>query len=167
MARYGRVKIALGLVAVTAASVTDWVLAQTATTPTTPPLTAPVEAPASGYGGLILLALVAVSLTALIMAIRLYDMKRRQEESAMILQAKLSDALLLDPSLSEYPITATVHVPMRQRSRVTVDIAGSVPSPELRGAALQIVKRQTAGLRREVRIEDRMIVNPAVARHAA
>lgn len=159
MARYWRINIALGLIAAAAGSATGQVLAQTAATPT--------EAPASGYGGLMLLAIVAILLTALMTGIRLYDMKRRQEESAMILQAKLSDALLLEPSLADYPITATVHVPLRRRAGVMVDIAGSVPSPELRRAALDIVRRETAGIGREVRIEDRMIVNHAIARHAA
>jgi hypothetical protein len=160
MPQYRRINIVLGLIAAAAGSATDHVLAQTVTTPTT-------EAPASGYGGYMLLAIVAIFLAVLISGIRLYDMKRRQEESAMILQAKLSDALLLEPSLSDYPITATVHVPLRRRARVMVDIAGSVPSPELRRAALDIVRRETAGIGREVRIEDRMIVNQMVARHAA
>ena len=118
-------------------------------------------------GGLLLVVVVAALLAVLITAIRLYDMKRRQEDSAMLLQAKLSDALLQEPSLARSPITATVYAPLRKRSPITVDIAGPVSSPELRDTAIRIVSRETAGLGREIQIEDRLLVNPMQARHAA
>jgi len=166
MTRFRRASIALGAVVAPATAAT-WVLAQTPATPTAPPLTAPPDTTASHGGLLLVVAAVAVLLAVLITAVRLYDLKRRQEQSAMTLQAKLSDALLLEPSLSDFPIVAIVYAPLRKRSPVIVDIAGPVPSLELRDLVLRIVKRETAGIGREVRIEDRMVVHPLVARHAA
>jgi hypothetical protein len=119
------------------------------------------------YGALVLLGIVAIALAGAVTAARFNSMKRRQEQLAMVLRTKLSDALLLEPSLSDYSISVIVHVPLRRRSPVTVDVAGSVPSPELRRAALELVTRQAGGIGREIRIEDRMAVDPAFAKHAA
>ncbi len=165
MTRNRHAKIALAAIVATVAGAAEWVLAQAPTAPSPPP--AQPDATASWGGGLLLVVVVAALLAVLITAIRLYDMKRRQEDSAMLLQAKLSDALLQEPSLARSPITATVYAPLRKRSPITVDIAGPVSSPELRDTAIRIVSRETAGLGREIQIEDRLLVNPMQARHAA
>jgi len=48
-----------------------------------------------------------------------------------------------------------------------IEVAGSVPSPELRDAVLELVRRGTTGIAQEVRIEDRILVNPRRARSIA
>ena len=42
-----------------------------------------------------------------------------------------------------------------------------VVDPELRDLALQLVRRETAGIAQESRIEDRILLNPRVARYVA
>jgi hypothetical protein len=164
MTRYRHASLALVTIVATAAGVAEWVLAQTPMAPGPPP----AQSDTTGPGGIgLLLVVVAVLLAVLITAIRLYDMKRRQEDSAMMLQAKLSDALLQEASLAGSPITATVHTPMRKRSPIMVDVAGPVASPELRDTVLRIVRRETAGTGREVQIEDRMVVTPKRTMYAA
>jgi hypothetical protein len=164
MTRYRQASLALVAIVATAAGVAEWVLAQTPTAPGPPPAQPDTTGP---WGIGLLLVVVAVLLAVLITAIRLYDMKRRQEDSAMMLQAKLSDALLQEASLAGSPITATVHAPMRKRSPIMVDVAGPVASPELRDTVLRIVHRETAGMGREVQIEDRMVVKPKRMIYAA
>jgi hypothetical protein len=153
-------RIAVLATVATAAAAAEWALAQTPVRPGSPPLPAPTEPSGSWGGGLLLFTVVAILLAVLITAIRLYDAKRRQEDSAMTLQARLSEALLQEPSLSDFPITATVYAPLRRRAPVVVDVAGPVASPALRDTVLRIVSRETAGIGREARIDDRMVVNP-------
>src|SRR5262245_29058366 len=150
MTRYRYARIVILAIVATAAGAAEWVLAQTPMAPVPPP--AQPDATGSWGGVLLLGVLVAFLLAVLITAIGLYDMKRRQEDVAMTMQGRLSDALLQEPSLAGSPITATVYAPLRKRSPIIVDVAGPVRSTELRDAALRIVQRETAGMGREVRI---------------
>ena len=159
-------RIALVAIVATAAAAAEWALAQTPMTPGGTPVPAPAET-SSWAGGFLLFAVVAVLLAVLITAIQLYDAKRRQEDAAMTLQARLSDALLTEPSLSGSPIMATVYAPLRRRAPVVVEVAGPVASPGIRDRVLRIVSRATAGIGREARIEDRMVLNPMRTRRVA
>lgn len=167
MAACSRLRTALGANPEATSLGADQVLAETPPALRGPPPTAPALPSGPLYGALVLLGIVAIALAGAVTAARFNSMKRRQEQLAMVLRTKLSDALLLEPSLSDYSISVIVHVPLRRRSPVTVDVAGSVPSPELRRAALELVTRQAGGIGREIRIEDRMAVDPAFAKHAA
>ncbi len=160
-------RIALVAIVATAAAAAEWALAQTPVTSGSPPVPAPAGTTSSWAGGFLLFAVVAVLLAVLITAIRLYDAKRRQEDAAMTLQARLSDALLTEPSLSGSPIMATVYAPLRRRAPVVVEVAGPVASPGLRDRVLRIVSRATAGIGREARIDDRMVLNPMRTRRVA
>ena len=92
-------------------------LAQTATTPS--PAAPPADGSAAGLVGIVgvLLALfVAVGI-----AVKAYDAKRKREEQGVALQARLSDALLLTPSLIRMPVVASVHMPLRRSSPPVVE----------------------------------------------
>jgi len=114
-----------------------------------------------------LIILVAAVVIAVGIAVRLYDLGRRREQKALELQSRLSDAFFMSPSLSAAAITPTVYAPLWSRGPITIDVAGSVPSPELRDAALELVRRETSRSAQEVRIEDRILINPAMARSIA
>ena len=45
-------------------------------------------------------------------AVKIYDAKRKRDEQGVALQARLSDALLLTPSLIRMPVVASVHMPL-------------------------------------------------------
>jgi hypothetical protein len=113
-----------------------------------------------------LIGLLGVLLVTLGAGVRLYDLQRRREQRAMEVQARLSNAFLL-ASLSGMAITPTVYAPFWSRGPFMIDIAGAVPTPEMRAAAIQLVKRETSGIPQEVHIEDRILVNPRMARYAA
>jgi hypothetical protein len=57
----------------------------------------------SGYG-LFASVFVVALLTLTGIAVRLYGMKRKREDEAVALQARLSDALVTEPSLRRLPI---------------------------------------------------------------
>lgn len=100
-------------------------------------------------------------------AVKLYDLKRKREDESIALQARLSDVFLSDPRLTALPVAVTVHVPLSQRGSTLITLAGTVPSPELREIAILVTEREAASMRRSYRIEDRLHVDPLMARRAA
>jgi hypothetical protein len=101
-------------------------------------------------------------------AIKTYDKKRRREDEALGLQARMADALMAEPRLSGLAVTPTVRSLLWGRPPVTVEISGLVPRPELRELAIRVVMRAMSDHRTDFRIEDRIVVNPYVsATHAA
>ena len=99
--------------------------------------------------------------------IKMYDGKRRREDDALAMQARMSDALLADARLSGFPVTPTVWVSLWPKSPVTVEISGPVPRPELREVATQLVGRMMSDSGADFRIEDRIVVDPFISRRAA
>jgi hypothetical protein len=100
-------------------------------------------------------------------AVKVYDLKRKREEEAVAAQARISDALLMDATLSGLPLTPTAHVPLWSGTPLTLEIRGAVPRSELREAALDVARREMARNRPDFRIEDHIAVDPAALSHAA
>jgi hypothetical protein len=143
----------------------DVVWAQLATPPPPAPLTpaAPPASGAAGSGSGVLLVGVLIGLFIIIgVAVKLYDRKRKRDEEAMYLQARIADALLLDPSLASLPVAATVKTPFMRRSPVIIEVTGQLPSPGLREAALKIVKAEASRSGVDFEIEDHIAVAPHV-----
>lgn len=116
---------------------------------------------------IIVLATVLILVVLLGLAVKVYDLKRKREEEAVAAQARISDALLMDGTLTGLPLTPTAHLPLWRGSPLIVEITGAVPRTELREAAMDIAKREMARSRPDFRIEDRISVDPAVFGHAA
>jgi hypothetical protein len=86
--------------------------------------------------------------------VKMFDLRRKRQAEAVQLQAQLSDALLREGDMS---ITPTAHIPLWAGGPVTVEVSGPVPrSPEGREAALQLVEREAARIRPDVRVIDRI-----------
>jgi hypothetical protein len=117
--------------------------------------------------GVTVVILVIAMLVIIGALVKILDLKRKREGEAVIVQAQLSDAVLRDPALFSLPITPTAHVPLWKGSPVTVEVAGQVPSDDLRLAALRVVEREASHLRPDVRIESRIGVVPTMARRSA
>jgi hypothetical protein len=106
-------------------------------------------------------------LVVLGMLIKLLDLKRKRDGEAIVVQARISDAILRDPRLFSLAITPTAHVPLWTGSPVTVDVTGHVPSEDLRRSAVEMVEREAAQLGSDIRIESKITVEPAMARQSA
>jgi hypothetical protein len=136
-------------------------LAQTPATPS--PAAPPADGSAAGLVGIVgvLLALfVAVGI-----AVKVYDAKRKREEQGVALQSRLSDALLLTPSLTRMPVVASVHMPLRRGSPPAVELKGTVLTPDAREIALRVVQRELAGI--NAQLEDQIVVDPQGVRKVA
>jgi hypothetical protein len=120
----------------------------------------------NGSGAFMVAALVVVLLIAVGVMVKLYDLRRKREDEAVALQARLSDALLAEPSLSSLPLVPTVRIPMRG-SPATIEIVGTVPRPELRQAAVDLVVREVARSVKSYRVDARISIDPMMQRRAA
>lgn len=129
----------------------------------------PTAAPASSTpGGAIAVVVVVVAvLLAIGVGVKLYDLKRKREEEVLSLQSRISDALLLDPSLAGLPIAAFARRPLWPRSPVVVAVTGPVPTPELRQAVMRLVERELSSRQPGARAEDRIVVDPLMGKHVA
>jgi len=132
------------------------------------PTPAPMPSPemTSGSGAFMVAALVVVLLIAVGVMVKLYDLRRKREDEAVALQARLSDALLAEPSLGSLPLVPTVRIPMRG-SPVTIEIVGTVPRPELRQAAIDLVVREAARSVKSYRVDARISIDSMMQRRAA
>ena len=109
----------------------------------------------------VLLALIAWSV------VKLYDRRRKRDEEAMALQSRLSDALMVEPSLACQPLTLTVQLPLWGRDPVTIKLSGSVPRPALRQAAIDLVLREVDSTGKDCALQDRIAITPALLGRAA
>ena len=110
---------------------------------------------------------VVVALLVIIGAgVKLYDLKRKREAEAVLLQSQLSDALLREPGFSGLPLTATVHMATFKKSSPVVEISGQVPTKEARERALTIVRAETLRVRPDAQFEDRIAIVPVMAPRA-
>lgn len=99
--------------------------------------------------------------------VKMMDLKRKRDGEAIVVQARISDAVLRDPRLFSLPITPTAHVPLWKGVPVTLEVAGRVPSEDLREAAIRLVEREASQLGPDVRIESKIGVEPTMARRSA
>ena len=113
----------------------------------------------------------AISILALLIvtgiAVKLHDWRRKLEDEVAALQGRISDAFFADRALSSMAITPTVQMPLRRRGLVTVTVSGTVPTPELRDAAIQLAMEKMEESQVSFRLEDRVAVDPMMSRRAA
>jgi len=119
-------------------------------------------------GGVIPLLAFLVGLALLVgFTVKVIDRKRRREEEAVLVQAKVSDALLTDPTVNSLPVTVTAHAPFWNGSPITVDVVGRVARPDQREAVIRRVTREVETIRPDYRLVDRLGIEPAFVARAA
>jgi hypothetical protein len=99
--------------------------------------------------------------------IKFIDLKRKREGEAVVVQARISDAILHDSRLFSLAITPTARIPRWKGTPVTIEVAGQVPSDDLRQVVIRLVEREASQLAADVRIESRIGVMPHMVRRSA
>jgi len=120
-----------------------------------------------GSGFIALVAAGFVVLLVIAVVGRLLDLRRRREDEALGLQSRVSDALMLEPGLAGLAVTASMHVPLWPRKRPTLEIAGRVPTPDQHELASKVAMRTLADRADQVRVDDKVWVDPVMREHAA
>jgi len=133
--------------------------------PAAPPTSSAAGGTIAGTG--MEVALLLAMLLAIVVGIKLYDLKRRREAEVLSLQSLVSEALLLEPSLTRLPIAAFARGSLWRHSSVVVAVTGPVPTPEVRDAVMRLVERELSRRQPDARAEDRMVVDPLIGKHVA
>jgi len=99
--------------------------------------------------------------------VKIYDLRQKRDQEAAAIQASLSDALMGEPTLSRFPLTPTVRIPLWLGRPVMVEVADSVPERGLRQAVVDLVLREALRTGKGCRVENRISVDAALLRRAA
>jgi hypothetical protein len=110
------------------------------------------------------LAVLAVVVIAVVFGVRYISARRKLLEETMILQSQLSDIVAREPQLQGLFITPKARVSGWRTSQVTIEVAGEVPTPELREAVMRIVGAEAWRLRPDVITLDHLFIVPPVRR---
>lgn len=119
------------------------------------------------FAWLFLAAAVAVLFGAALLLGKVHDLYRKREAKRLALETKITECQLRDPSLVYLPVVATVQIPLWRGVPVTIEMTGSVPRPQLRQALLDLALREAKAGAGAVRLKDRIVVDPAIAKWAA
>jgi hypothetical protein len=138
--------------------------AQTSTPPAAVPAADGAGAGASGL--FVFLGVMVVLFAVVAVMVKTMDRRRKRNEEAVQLQARIADAMLLDPTLGKLALTASVAAPLGA-SPLAVEVHGEAPSPEIRDEALRLVMREATAGGLPFHVEDRMTVGARAARRAA
>ena len=169
----GQLRVLVTLLAIVLIPLAVWAQAPPPSAPMTPaPSAAPSSdatsaAAGSGAGAIAVFGVIVALLVVVGIGVKLYDLRRKREAEAVHLQAQVSDALLREQSLFGLPITPTARVPTWKGTPAVIEVAGQVPSPEMRDSALRIIRSEAIRIRPDFEIEDRLAVVPTMAARAA
>jgi hypothetical protein len=119
--------------------------------------------PSADGGGLVAPAIILglALLGVLILSVAIMDLRRKRRAQAVAIEGQIADALMREPRLTGAVITTLATVPLGGGAP-TVEVRGEVEYPELREAAVRIVRQELLRHHSEGRVEDRIFVSPPV-----
>lgn|SRR5262249_6973029 len=92
-----------------------------------------------------------------------FDLAGRREEDAEWLQETINNELRRDASLSSLPVLPVVRAQVGTGVAMTVELDGAVPSEAARGTVVLVVQGTARKLRREIEIDDRLVIDRRAA----
>ena len=113
---------------------------------------------------MLILGFLAVVTIALVAVARSVAARRKRIEDAVILQSQLSDAIAREGQLHGLLITPRARVSGWRGATVTIEVAGDVPTPDLREAVMRVVRAEAWRLRPDVITLDHLFIVPPVRR---
>jgi hypothetical protein len=113
--------------------------------------------------GLVVLAIVVI---AIVVGARYVSARQRRIDEAVVLQSQLSDIVAREPQLRGLVITPRARASGWRKSPVTIEVAGEVPTPELRETVMRIVGAEAWRLKPGVITLDHLFIVPPMPRHS-
>jgi hypothetical protein len=111
-------------------------------------------------GSALILVVLALVVIGIVVVARRVSARRRRTEEAVILQSQLSDFVLRETQLRGLSITPRARVLGWRKPEVMVEVAGEVPTPDLRDTAMRVVGSEAKRLRPDVTAEDHLFIVP-------
>jgi hypothetical protein len=115
-------------------------------------------------GTLLTLGVLVLIVLAIVVGARYVTARRKQFEEAVILQSQLSDMVAREPQLQGLHITPKAQVSGWRKRQVTIEVAGEVPTPELRETVMRIVGAEAWRLKPDVITLDHLFIVPPMRR---
>jgi len=160
LTKEGYMRIASGL-AVNVALTISFVCAVWAQAPDSIPSSSPRPLTPGGVVATVLtLGLLTIVIVAIIAVARFVSLRRQRTTEVLILQSQLSDAVAREAVLRGLRINPRARVSGWRKSQVTIEVAGEVPTPELREKAMRIVRAEAWRLQPDVNTVDHLFINP-------
>ena len=104
--------------------------------------------------------LIALIVLVVIVIARFVSTRRKRITEALILQSQLSDAVAREVLLQGVRINPRARASGWGKSHVTIEVAGEVPSPELREKVMRFVEAEAWRLRPDVKTADHLFIVP-------
>jgi hypothetical protein len=111
-------------------------------------------------GTLLTLGFLAVIVGAAVVVASYVSTRRKRTEEAVILQSQLSDAIAREALLHGLHVTPNARVAGWRSAQITIEVAGEVPTPELRERVMRIVGAEAWKLRPDVQTVDHLFIVP-------
>jgi hypothetical protein len=115
---------------------------------------------------LLTVAVLVVIMIAVIVGARHFSARRKQMEAAAVLQSQLSDIVARESQLHGLIITPRVRVSGWRATHVTLEVAGEVPTPELRETVMRVVGAEAWRLKPGVITLDHLFIVPPMTASA-
>ena len=115
---------------------------------------------------MLILGFLAVIVIVVVAVARSVAARRKRIEDAVILQSQLSDAIAREGQLHGLLITPRDRVSGWRGATVTIEVAGDVPTQDLREAVMRVVRAEAWRLRPDVITLDHLFIVPPVRRPA-
>jgi hypothetical protein len=106
----------------------------------------------------------AAIVTAIVVVVRSAAARRQRLKEAAILQSQLSDAITREALLRGLAIVPRARVSGWRRSPITIEVAGEVPTPDLRETVMRVVQAEAWRLQPDVITVDHLFVAPPIHR---
>jgi hypothetical protein len=127
-----------------------------------------VPEPGRGLGIAAVAGAIVLLVGGVVAAAKAADRRRLRAEDDRVLEARVSDALMVDPALAGLPVTAHVaRSGWGGRAPTRVEVTGTVTSRAAEQAALQVIAHQVLPARPGAHIESHLAVDPTWRRRAA
>jgi hypothetical protein len=111
-------------------------------------------------GTLLTLCFLAVIVGAAVVVASYVSRRRKRTDEAVILQSQLSDAIAREALFHGLHITPNARVSGWRSSQITIEVAGEVPTPDLRERVMRIVGAEAWKLRPDVQTVDHLFIVP-------
>jgi hypothetical protein len=124
-------------------------------------VSSPPAASGDAVSTIVTLSVLVLIVIAIVVVSRYVVTRRKRFEEAVILQSRLTDALACEARLSGLHITPRAHVSGWRQAHVAIEVAGEVPTPELRETVMQIARAEARRFRPDAVSEDHLFIVPS------
>ena len=104
------------------------------------------------------LSFLVLIVIAIVIVSRYVAARRKRFEDAVILQSRLTDVLAQEVRLSGLQITPKARVSGWRQAHVAIEVAGVLPTPELRETVMRIARAEAQRYRSDVVLEDHLSI---------